>query len=119
MEYHQSELQKHCRICGGRLHSSKAKYRATVYQAEAFCNEIQKAFGVTINSDSPTVHPRSFCKACKVTMGRLLDAKTKGVPYKCSIKVYEWGEHMEENCKVLVHFGLVNTKPIDYNIAGL
>lgn len=100
MEYHQSELQKHCRICGGRLHSSKAKYKATVYQAEAFCDEIHKAFGVTINNDSPTVHPKSFCKTCKVTMGRLLDARTKGVPYKCSIKVYEWGEHVE-NCKVV------------------
>ena len=28
-------------------------------------------------------------------MGRLLDARTKGVPYKCSIKVYEWGERGE------------------------
>ena len=101
MEFHQSELQKHCRVCGGRLQTSKAKYKATVYQAEAFCDQLQTAFGITIGRDSPAIHPKSFCKVCKVAMGRLLGAKAKEIPYKCSLKLYEWEEHKEENCKVL------------------
>ena len=93
MEYHQSELSKHCRICGGRLQSSN---KATVYDVDAFPDQLQMAFGFAVRGDSPLVHPKRFCK---VAMGRLIEAKTKGVPYKCSVKVYQWEEH-EENCKV-------------------
>ena len=100
MDYHLNELPKHCRICGERLQTSKGKYKATVYRAEAFCDHLQTAFGVDVNCDSPTVHPQSFCKVCKVAMGRVIDAKTKGIPYKCSVKVYHWEKHEEEDCKV-------------------
>ena len=72
MEYHQSELSKHCRICGGRLQSSKGKYKATVYDVYAFPDQLQMAFGVVVRGDSPLVHPKRFCKVCKVAMGRLM-----------------------------------------------
>ena len=91
MDYHHSQLVKHCRICGGRLISSKGKYKATVYQVGAFEDQLHKAFGVST--------PQSFCKVCKVAMGRLIESKEKGIPYKSSVQLYQWQEH-QENCKV-------------------
>ena len=99
MEYHQTELQKCCRVCGQRLNSSKAKYKATSYKVEAFQDHLQLAFGFDVRKDVPTVHPRSFCKVCKVAMVRQVEAKTKQIPYKSSVKIYQWEEH-KEDCKV-------------------
>ena len=99
MDYHHSQLAKHCRVCGGRLSSSKGKYKATVYQVGAFQDQLQTAFGISVSRDCPSVHPQSFCKTCKVAMGRLLESKAKGIPYKSSVQMYQWEEH-QENCKV-------------------
>ena len=100
MEYHQSQLVKHCRVCGGRLYSSKGRYKATVYEVGAFRDELHTAFGVSVSKDCLSVHPQKFCKSCKVAMGRLIESKVKGVPYKSSLQLYKWEEH-QENCKVL------------------
>ena len=99
MEYHQTQLEKHCRICGGRLSSSRGKYKSTVYNVEEFKDELQMAFGVFAGEDLPSMHPKSFCKACKVAMGRLVESKQKGVPYKSSVKIFQWEEH-QDKCKV-------------------
>lgn len=60
-----SSVVKHC---GGRLISSKGKYKATVYQVGAFQDQLHRAFGVLVSRDHPSVHPQSFCK---VAMGRV------------------------------------------------
>ena len=99
MDYHHSQLVKHCRICGGRLISSKGKYKATVYQVGAFQDQLHRAFGVLVSRGHPSVHPQSFCKVCKVAMGRLIESKEKGILYKSSVQLYQWQEH-QENCKV-------------------
>ena len=99
MDYHHSQLVKHCRICGGRLISSKGKYKATVYQVGAFQDQLHRAFGVLVSRDHPSVHPQSFCKVCKVAMGRLIESKEKEISYKSSVQLYQWQEH-QENCKV-------------------
>ena len=99
MEYHQNQLTKHCRVCGGRLFNSKWRYKATVYQVDAFHDQFQMAFGIAAREDSPLVHPKSFCKSCKVAMGRLVDSKTKGVPYRSTLQLYKWEVH-KESCKV-------------------
>ena len=100
MDYHLSELPKHCRVCGGHLQTGKREYKATTYSTEAFSDQLRMAFGVDVSEDSASIHPQSFCKVCKVALGRLLDAKTRGVPYRCSVQVYQWEEHREEECKV-------------------
>ena len=100
MEHHQTQLEKHCRICGGRLYSSKGKYKSTVYGVEEFKDQLQMAFGVTTDKDHLAVHPRSFCKVCKVAMGRLLESKTKDTPYKSSVQLFQWEGHQEDKCKV-------------------
>lgn len=102
MEYHQTQLEKHCRICGGRLYSSRGKYKSTVYGVKEFKDQLQMAFGVETSEDLPTIHPRSFCKVCKVAMGRLLESKAKEVPYRSSVQLFEWAGHEDDNCKVLL-----------------
>ena len=101
MEYHQSQLSKHCRICGERLHSSKAKYKSTVYDVEAYHDQFRLAFGIFVQADSPVIHPTKFCKVCKVAMGRIVECKTKGTPYKSSLIVFTWEGHTDQ-CKVLL-----------------
>ena len=99
MDYHHSQLVKHCRICGERLISNKGKYKATVYQVGAFQDQLHRALKVLVSRDHPSVHLQSFCKVCKVAMGRLIESKEKGIPYKGSVQLYQWQEH-QENCKV-------------------
>ena len=94
MDYHHSELVKLCRTCGGRLFNSKGKYKATVYEVEAFQDQLQTAFGVTVSRDCRSVHAQSFCKACKVAMGRIIESKAKALQgtkkLQCSPKMYQF-----------------------------
>ena len=99
MEYHQTQLDKHCRICGGRLCS---RYKSTVYGVKEFEDQLQVAFGAATSEDLPAVHPRSFCKVCRVAMGYLLESKATEVPYRCSVQLFHWAGHEENNCKVLL-----------------
>ena len=71
-----------------------------MYSVKEFKDRLKLAFGVATDEDVPAVHPKSFCKVCNVAMGRLLDAKSKGVPYKSSVKQFYWAGHEENECKV-------------------
>ena len=117
MDYHHSELVKLCRTCGGRLFNSKGKYKATVYEVEAFQDQLQTAFGVTVSRDCPSVHPQSFCRACKVAMGRIIESKAKGVPYKSSVQLYQWEEH-QDHCKVQGCCSVLQKHNIDFPVSS-
>ena len=59
-----------------------------VYQVGALEDQLYRAFGVLVSRDHPSVHPQSFCKLCKVAMGRLIVSKEKEIPYKSSVQLY-------------------------------
>jgi len=54
MAQHHS-LEKHCRVCGGRL--QKAKSRASAYKCRLYMEELRSTFQVDVTTDEPDVHP--------------------------------------------------------------
>ncbi len=94
--YH--NLDKHCRVCGGRL--QKAKGRAPVHQCNMHQDHLQAAFSIDVRLDDPAIHPQLFCNSCFAALGRRQAAASKGVPYKHAIEIFKWEGHKEEHCTV-------------------
>ena len=99
MEFHRTELDKHCRVCGRRLFGAKLKYRTVTYTCVQFANELQLAFGLDISKDDHLIFPASFCSNCKRAITQILTSRSSGKPYRSFIKVHQWEAH-NESCKV-------------------
>ena len=76
MEFHCSQLIKHCRVCGGRLMVTK-KSKRTIYNSQSYKKELKLAFGIHVIVDHIEIHPPSFCKPCELSMERVLNASSQ------------------------------------------
>ncbi len=60
MEYHQQQLQKHCRVCGKRLDKTKGKPQ-TVYSCTQHTSDLSTYAGVEIgNSEDDHIFPQQM-----------------------------------------------------------
>ncbi len=91
------ELNKHCRVCGGRL--QKAKRRAAVHTCILHTEALKATFELDVTTDDADVHPQAFCNGCYAAIQRNSTAMMKGLPYHHSIQVFPWHKHTEE-CSV-------------------
>ena len=67
MEYHTTELNKACRVCGKRLNKSKGK-RARSYLVAEHPRDMKEVFALDVSMDSPHIQPPSFCFSCRAFM---------------------------------------------------
>ena len=95
-EFHKRQLQHFCRVCGGRLakHGKRFEYSCT-----AHTSDLSSVFGVQIGSDSPHIHPPSFCKPCYAKLQQVRSATKKGIRYTPVTNVMTWTQH-DDNCEV-------------------
>lgn len=91
MDFHQSQLAKHCRVCGRRL--SKARSRAIVYDCSAHQPGLFTSFGVNLGDDDADTHPPKFCNPCYLTMKRDLKARAEGTRYLHEVNPFTWIKH--------------------------
>ena len=91
-------LEKYCRVCGGRL--QRAKSKAATYKCTEHTEELRALFQVDVLSDDPDVHPQLFCNGCYAAVRRHSTAVSKGIPYHHSIEVFTWEKPTDEECAV-------------------
>ena len=101
MEDHVKYLEDHCRVCGEKL--QKAKSRVTSFSCIGHKAGLQTAFDIDVTHDNKQVHPPHFCNSCNRKMNRVCMSKVQVLPYKPTIKVYEWTPHASSACSVSTH----------------
>lgn len=92
-EQHTSGLNKHCRVCGGRLQKAKGKNPAPVHPCGKYRDGLYSAFAIDVNNDSPHIHPAQFCNCCYSAMQKHKMALKKGKEYQSSFSIFLWEEH--------------------------
>ena len=97
MEFHQLQLEKHCRVCGKRL--CKIKSKAPVHLCTQYSIDLLH-IGVDVSKDVPTTHPLKFCNPCYAMLRRAEKAHNTGVPYNSTTNPMEWTPHDDSGCLV-------------------
>ena len=93
LEYHVGELQRHCRVCGGRLNKSKGKVQP-IYSCSDYPEDLEAFAGIGWQSEEDgSTFPGKFCNQCHVKLGRAKNASKDGLP---SNPLFPWnGHHMK------------------------
>mgnify|MGYP003457310832 CR=1 FL=1 len=101
MEFHCSQLTKHCRVCGGRLVGAK-KSKRSIYSSQSYKKELKLAYSIDVIIDHVEIHPPSFCKLCKLSMERVLNAsrQKKLAPLRSLVVPFTWKAHTADKCEV-------------------
>ncbi len=96
MEYHQEQLQKHCRICRNRLNMAKGRTQpCKKHSSDLLC-----VAGVgNVATEDSEVFPQCYCNLCHSKLRRADLAASDGLPFPPIIAM-EWLPHQEEDCKV-------------------
>ena len=97
-------LDKHCRVCGGRL--QRVKGRKSSGKAHA-CTDHRQAllqtFDIDVAEDCVAIHPSHFCHGCYLVTGRQAAAASKASAYHHSISLFAWSKHTKDECEVYTH----------------
>ena len=80
-------LDKHCRVCGGRLHRAKKGRRSAGKEHARIKHKasLLLTFGINIAEDCVDIHPSHFCNMCYAAVGRQAEAASKASAYHHSI----------------------------------
>ncbi len=73
LEYHVGELQKHCRVCGGRLNKTKGKVQP-VYSCADHSKHLKAIAGIDTQCEDGSMFPGKLCNQCHVKLGRAIKA---------------------------------------------
>ena len=96
--YHQDQLHKHCRICGGRLNKAKGKAQP-VYSCTGHSLDLQDFVGAPSNSTKEEgTFPSRFCNICYTRLRKVKKASKDGLPFH-PIVAMEWSPHLD-GCRV-------------------
>ena len=99
MDYHIQQVPLHCRVCGQRLTTYRAK-QTTSYECKAFLVDLQIGLNVDTSGDDVSIHPERFCLRCKRSMDRSISAIKEGLHHKCTVVLFWWQKHDDLECKV-------------------
>ncbi len=94
------ELQKHCRVCGGRLNKTKGKVQPVYFCAD-HSEHLKAIAGIDTQCEDGSTFPGKLCNQCHVKLGRAIKASKDGVPFKPIIPL-EWSPHGEDHCNVRI-----------------
>ena len=98
VKYHQEQLQKFCRVCGGRLNKAKGRAQA-VYSCSEYSLSLEKFAGISIQvAEEDSTFPMKFCNLCYVKLESVKKAIDDGFPVH-QITPMEWLPH-QDDCKV-------------------
>ena len=100
MDYHNTQVQLHCRVCAKRLLKARSKCIETIFLCKAYAAKLQNAFGIDTNNDDNRVHPEHFCPSCKLALDRVITAKQRKIHYKCGTVPFHWEMHSDLECQV-------------------
>ena len=99
MDYHIQQLIIHCRICGKWVIDHRGKCMCIVYKCKELAESLQQALAINANDDSAATHPECVCKPCEMTIDRVIQASSIGVPKK-HIVPFQWHAYKAEGCIV-------------------
>ena len=114
-EMHQ--LSAHCRVCGGRLERSRR--RNPKYSCLSYQEALETTFGLVVKLDFPAIHPAYFCNSCCATTRKKKAAVSKGVLYRHSITLFNWTEHIIDDCTVSIEQNRFTKSCIHYRYASI
>ena len=97
-ETHVKLLDKHCRVCAGRL--QRAKSRSTSFLCTSHKEDLRSAFNIDIEKDDVEEHPTHFCNSCYKKMKRSCANRDASVPQTSTLQVFHWTSHTTEECPV-------------------
>ena len=95
-EFHQKELQRHCRVCASVMEDhSRSQFG---YNCQEQHNQsLLLKLGVNVMADQPDVHPTHFCHSCRTKASHHLETTTS------SITPFDWKPH-NSNCTTCIFF---------------
>ena len=89
----------HNKVCGKSVipKSAKVKHLCSDYK-----HQLTSVFGIDVDSDDPSVHPRHFCHPCRLVVHKYTTAtmeyRHKTVPFG------DWCKHDDNSCRVCDHY---------------
>eukprot|EP00731_Ephydatia_muelleri_P013198 Em0007g508a len=90
------------------------KAASTIYKCQEFAQQLQDAFGITIDAEEdPTTFPSCFCSCCKRTMDKRITAAAQGVPQRCSTVTFQWS-----NPVTRIAWHIDSISPLSLNALG-
>ena len=96
MDYHKSELQKACRVCGKRLNRAKGRERSHLVQEHS--SDLAQVYQIDTSGDTEDTHPTLFCHKCQVFMRSWRKSAERRAP--AVGRIYTWQKHTENDCVV-------------------
>ena len=100
LEYHLGELQRHCRVCGGRLNKAKGKVQP-IYSCCDYPEDLKAFAGIDWQSEEDgSTFPGKFCNQCHVKLDRAKKASKDGLPFQPIVPL-EWSPH-QDHCSVRI-----------------
>ena len=96
-------LDKHCRVCGGRLQRAKGKRPGRARACVDHRQPLLQTFGIDIAEDCVDIHPTHFCNGCYAATRWQATAASKASAYHHSISLFPWSRHTEKECEVFTH----------------
>ena len=92
LEWHLSELKRHCRFCANVI--SEGKYSFP-------CNKntvLLAKMGIKVDDDTKDVHPPIVCLSCRTKAAQFSDKVNS------ALKVFKWTAHTGQSCAVCLLF---------------
>lgn len=96
-EYHQRELKKSCRVCGGLEGKQKYSYSTEKYHV---AEKLLTGFRIDVANDKTEIHPKNVCINCFVKTTKLAKNKT----CQSTVEPVEWKAHEIDGCEVCAMF---------------
>ena len=98
-DWHQQQLNCHCRVCGNRLRKAKSGNACREYSCSSVTSQLQRAFGVDMAGDDAHTHPTHMCQQCHNAVQKCILADSKGKASTSTVSVFKWKAH-KESCEV-------------------
>ena len=95
-EFHQKELQRHCRVCASIM-EDHSRSQFGYHCQEQHNQSLLLKLGVNVMADQPDVHPTHFCHSCRTKASHHLETTTS------SITPFDWKPH-NSNCTACIFF---------------
>ena len=93
-EFHEKELNRHCRVCVGVVENTHYAYTCH----EETNKTLLQNFGIDVDKDQPNIHPKVFCLCCRTKATQHSECT------ESTLTVFQWTPHTEPSCEVCCFF---------------